>query len=126
MIYISDKEQSRIKRKMAMLPSWMRNDKVGILVFETVGTLILAYGICMGRFLHPIEDRVINRAFDFLISCFFYFALSVAAPFSGGHLNPAVTLALSRKRKDVRIGLYICAQILGGLIGAGIGKHLLI
>lgn len=33
MIYISDKEQSRIKRKIAMLHPWMRNDRVGIVFF---------------------------------------------------------------------------------------------
>lgn len=124
MIYISDKEQSRIKRKIAMLPPWMRNDRVGIVFFEFIGVIILAYGICMGRFLHPIQDKVVNRTFDFLLSCFFYFALSVAAPFSGGHLNPAVTWALAHL-KPTKTGSYIWPQLLGGVVGAGIGTNVL-
>lgn len=76
----------------------------------------------MGKFLHPIEDRKPNPTFDFLISCFFYFALSAAAPFSGGHLNPAVTIAISRFQRRIDIKLYIIAQLIGALIGAGVGK----
>lgn len=121
MIYISDKEQTRIKRKMAKLPNFMRSQTAGIVFFELIGVTILSYGICMARFLHPIEDRKINHTFDFLISCVFYFALSAAAPFSGGHLNPAVTLAISRLKKNINIKIYVLAQISGALLGSGIG-----
>lgn len=75
----------------------------------------------MGRYLHPIEKHILNPNFEFLVSCFYYFAVSAAAPFSGGHLNPSVTLAFSRLRRKVDIKIYISSQVLGGVIGAGVG-----
>ncbi|HVN56773.1 MAG TPA: MIP/aquaporin family protein [Bacteroidales bacterium] len=44
----------------------------------------------------------------------------IAAPFSGAHLNPAVTLALvlADKFEPAKAPLYICAQLLGAMFGA--------
>jgi glycerol uptake facilitator protein len=44
----------------------------------------------------------------------------IAAPFSGAHLNPAVTLALviAGKFSISLLPLYICAQLLGAMFGA--------
>jgi glycerol uptake facilitator protein len=44
----------------------------------------------------------------------------VAAPFSGAHLNPAVTLALviTHKFSTSLLPLYICAQLLGAAFGS--------
>ena len=44
----------------------------------------------------------------------------IAAPFSGAHLNPAVTLALvlAEKFSLAKAPLYICAQLLGAMFGA--------
>ena len=43
-----------------------------------------------------------------------------ASPYSGAHLNPAVTLALAIAGKFVwsKVGLYIAAQLLGSILGA--------
>lgn len=43
-----------------------------------------------------------------------------AGPYSGAHLNPAVTLALAITGKFVwsKVGLYIAAQLLGSILGA--------
>jgi glycerol uptake facilitator protein len=42
-----------------------------------------------------------------------------AAPFSGAHLNPAVTLAmaLTGKLETAKVAGYIVAQMLGGILG---------
>ena len=88
--------------------------------------LVLSYGICVSRFRHPIEQKFVNIEFDFLVSCFFYFALSAAAPFSGGHLNPAVTVGLSRINRKITIKWYIISQMIGALLGVGIGNPMLI
>jgi glycerol uptake facilitator protein len=44
----------------------------------------------------------------------------ISAPFSGAHLNPAVTLALAIAHKFswASVPLYICAQVLGAMFGA--------
>jgi glycerol uptake facilitator protein len=44
----------------------------------------------------------------------------IAAPFSGAHLNPAVTLALviANKFPLSRLPMYVCAQLLGAMFGA--------
>ena len=44
----------------------------------------------------------------------------IAAPFSGAHLNPAVTLALvlAHKFSPAQMPVYICAQLLGAMFGA--------
>jgi glycerol uptake facilitator protein len=44
----------------------------------------------------------------------------VAAPYSGAHLNPAVTIALAIAGKFAwsKVGLFILAQILGSILGA--------
>ena len=75
----------------------------------------------MGKYLHPIDDRKPNPTHDYLISCFFYFAVSVAAPFSGGHLNPAVTAAFIKMKKGLKVKFYIISQIIGALLGTTIG-----
>lgn len=44
----------------------------------------------------------------------------ISAPFSGAHLNPAVTLALALAHKFSweSVPVYICAQVLGAMFGA--------
>jgi len=46
----------------------------------------------------------------------------ISAPFSGAHLNPAITLALAIAHKFswASVPLYVCAQVLGAMFGAGL------
>ena len=46
----------------------------------------------------------------------------IAAPFSGAHLNPAVTLSLTLANKfsPALVPVYIAAQLLGAMFGAGL------
>lgn len=55
MIYISDKEQERIKQKIAKMPAFLRRSSLPLLIFEAVGMLLFTYGTCMGRYVHPIS-----------------------------------------------------------------------
>jgi len=59
-----------------------------------------------------------------LVSCFFYFAVSAAAPFSGGHLNPSVTLAFNFLGKKIDVKIYMLSQITGAFLGAAIGTYI--
>lgn len=101
----------------------LRHPLAAILFFELLGTLVFAYGTCVARYLHPIEQRHLNPTFHFLISSFYYFALSIATPFSGGHLNPAVAAAFHRLRTNAHLWQEMAAQVLGAVLGTGIGKR---
>jgi glycerol uptake facilitator protein len=49
-----------------------------------------------------------------------YVGVVIAGPYSGAHLNPAVTLALAIGGKFAwsKVGIYILAQIIGSILGA--------
>jgi glycerol uptake facilitator-like aquaporin len=96
-----------------------------ISIFEGVGTLILAYGICCGQYLPPFKDKVINVYYGFFISCSLFLALCWSGSMTGGHINPAVTLGqMFRSPKiSLRTGLiYMTSQFIGALFGALLGK----
>ena len=123
MFFISYDDQLRIKRRMKRLPDFMRREEAKIMVFETVSTLILAYGVCISICKHPIKDGIPDPACDIFIACFYYFALSVAAPFTGGHMNPSTTIAFNLLKKNKYMLFYFIAQFLGATMGALLGTY---
>lgn len=106
--------------KTKKVPAFLKNKLYTIVFFELLGTLILSFGICVTEYKHPISDKIENIFWTFLISCFNFFAISVSGPFSGGHVNPAVTVGLSKAKisKSKRVAAYFCSQIFGALLGA--------
>ena len=112
------------------LPEFVKNHseifRIG--VFEGVGTLMLAYGICIGQYLPPVKDRVPNVYYDFFISAVLFLALCWSGAMTGGHLNPDVTLGQMFRSPNVslRTGLvYMVTQFLGALLGALLGTPIL-
>lgn len=93
-----------------------------ILAFETVSTLILTYGVCISVYKHPIIDKKPDPCSDIFIACFYYFALSTAAPFTGGHMNPATTVAFHLYKKNKNMIYYFIAQLLGAGIAGVLGR----
>lgn len=93
-------------------------------VFEFLGTLILVLlgdGVCAGCTLEKSKAKnagwiVITLAWGFAVMC----GVFVAGPYSGAHLNPAVTLGLAIAGNFAWSGVlpYIIAQMLGGFAGA--------
>ena len=51
-----------------------------------------------------------------------YVGVVIAGPYSGAHLNPAVTLGLAIAQKFAwsKVGLYIVAQLIGSILGASL------
>ncbi|MFI9048629.1 MIP/aquaporin family protein [Streptomyces sp. NPDC053427] len=95
-----------------------------IVVGEVIGTAILILfgaGVCAAVTLHYSKARSAGW-----VVIAFGWGLGVlagaytAAPLSGGHLNPAVTLgsAVAGGTAWSKVPLYILAQIVGALIGA--------
>ncbi|MBR1573275.1 MAG: aquaporin family protein [Bacteroidales bacterium] len=93
-------------------------------VFEFLGTLVLVLlgdGVCCACTLNKSKAQgagwvVITLAWGFAVMC----GVLIAGPYSGAHLNPAVTLglALAGKFPWYAVCGYIVAQMLGGFCGA--------
>ncbi len=93
-------------------------------VFEWLGTMVLILlgdGVCAGNSLNKTKGQgggwvVITLAWGFAVMC----GVFIAGPYSGAHLNPAVTLGLAIAGKFAWSDVcgYIIAQMLGGFCGA--------
>ncbi|POX36629.1 aquaporin family protein [Streptomyces sp. Ru73] len=95
-----------------------------IFVGEVIGTAILILfgaGVCAAVTLHYSKARAagwvaIAFGWGFGVLAGAY----TAAPLSGGHLNPAVTLglAVAGDTKWAQVPVYVLAQLIGAIIGA--------
>ena len=93
-------------------------------VFEWLGTMVLILlgdGVCAGNSLNKTKGQgggwiVITIAWGFAVMC----GVFIAGPYSGAHLNPAVTLGLAIAGKFAwsEVLGYVVAQMLGGFCGA--------
>ena len=95
-------------------------------IFEFLGTMVLILlgdGVCAGNSLAKTKGNgggwvVITLAWGFAVMC----GVFIAGPYSGAHLNPAVTLGLAIAGKFAwsEVAGYIVAQMLGGTTGYAI------
>ncbi|MBP5538514.1 MAG: aquaporin family protein [Bacteroidales bacterium] len=93
-------------------------------VFEFIGTLVLVLlgdGVCAACTLEKSKAKgagwvVITLGWGFAVMC----GVLIAGPYSGAHLNPAVTLGLAIAGKFAwgEVLGYVIAQMLGGFAGA--------
>ena len=126
MIGIAPADQARIERRIKRLAPLLRSEYGTVLVFEMVAIMIMTYGTCISIYLHPIKQKRPDPSSNLYISCFCYFALSVSAPFTGCHINPAVTFSNHLNKRNNKWWLYILAQFLGALVAGLLGKYILI
>ena len=93
-------------------------------IFEFLGTLVLVLmgdGVCAACTLNKSKAQgggwvVIAFAWGFAVMC----GVFIAGPYSGAHLNPAVSigLALAGTFPWTSVIPYVIAQLAGGFIGA--------
>ena len=93
-------------------------------LFEFIGTMVLVLlgdGVVAGTTLNKTKGQgagwvVITMAWGFAVMC----GVFIAGPYSGAHLNPAVTLGLAIAGQFAwnEVLGYIIAQMLGGFCGA--------
>lgn len=85
---------------------------------EFVGTFVLVFGGCAVLAGEKIGFLGVSLAFGLSVLAMAY----AIGPISGCHINPAVTLGLflSKKMPARDVGPYVAAQILGGLLAAGL------
>ena len=91
---------------------------------ECLGSLLLVLVGCGSCVDWDTENKVVRVSM-----CFGLAYATIIWTFyhvSGGHINPSVTFAhfVTRRVSLARAGLYIVAQLIGALIGAGILKGL--
>ena len=95
-------------------------------VMECLGTFILSAGINLST-IYSINDdnnntqNVTQRAQPILLFLAFFAAVQVSRAISGGHLNPAVTIAVylskpQKERNKETMQWYILAQITGAVV----------
>ncbi|MBO7545070.1 MAG: aquaporin family protein [Bacteroidales bacterium] len=92
-------------------------------IFELVGTMVmilLGDGVCASTSLSKSKSQgagwvVITLAWGFAVMV----GVLIAGPYSGAHLNPAVTLglAIAGSFPWAEVAPYICAQMIGGFLG---------
>ena len=93
-------------------------------IFEFIGTLVLILlgdGVCCATSLNKSKAQgagwaVVTLGWGLAVMC----GVFIAGPYSGAHLNPAVTLgfALAGQFDWCEVLPYIAAQMLGGFAGA--------
>ena len=90
-----------------------------IFLFEGLGTLVFLYGINASQYLTPTSSQVPNIYWTFFVSAFLFFGIAIAAPFTGGHINPAVTIGLAKSQlcESSKILTYIVSQLGGAFAG---------
>jgi len=102
-------------------------------IAELIGTLLLVFTICTVIILYLSTSPEAQTGSDFavigLAHAFVLFLLVITlGAASGGHFNPAITLAaLALRRIDpVDAVVYILAQLSGGVLGALLAKGFLV
>jgi MIP family channel proteins len=102
-------------------------------IAELIGTLLLVFAIGVVVSLYVATNPASQTGSDFavvgLAHAFVLFLLIVAfGQVSGGHFNPAVTLAAAVMRRidPVDAVVYVLAQLSGGVLGALLTKGLLL
>lgn len=117
---VSESVEKEIAKEMAREPALRKR-----MAIEALGTFILVFigagAVISSAYLFGtgIQSLLIVAAATGIALAI---AVTIAAGISGGHINPAVTLAfLATDRITVRHAIgYICAQIIGAVIAAAI------
>jgi glycerol uptake facilitator protein len=89
---------------------------IGTMFLILLGTGVVANVILKGTKGNNAGWMVITTGWALAV----FVGVVIAAPFSGAHLNPAVTLALAISGKFAwsKVGTYILAQLIGAILGA--------
>lgn len=91
---------------------------IGTMLMILLGNGVVANVVLSGTKGNNSGWIVITAGWAFAV----FVAVTVAGPISGAHLNPAVTIGLAIAGKFAwnQVGMYIIAQLIGAMLGAGL------
>ena len=91
---------------------------IGTMILIILGNGVVANVVLKGTKGHSGGWMVITTGWALAV----FVGVVIAGPYSGAHLNPAVTIALAIVQKFAwsDVGIYILAQLIGSVIGATI------
>lgn len=100
------------------------NPKNGLKIFmEFLGTFILCGALNLSTFYYKSNDSAIQSMQPILVFLAFFTAITITRNISGGHINPAVTVAIwisdsdeIRKKNGLLYLYYIISQIFGAIV----------
>ncbi|MEO6521870.1 MAG: MIP/aquaporin family protein [Mucilaginibacter sp.] len=94
------------------------SELIGTMFLILLGNGVVANVVLNGTKGHNSGWIVITTAWALAV----FVGVVIAAPFSGAHLNPAVTIALAIAQKFswAKVPLYLLAQFLGAMAGSGL------
>lgn len=111
----------------------MQDRGLAAYIAELIGTLLLVFAVGMVVSQYLQTDPAAQTGSDFavigLVHAFVLFALVITfGAVSGGHFNPAVTVAAAAMRRidPIDAVVYILAQLSGGVLGALLVKGFLL
>ena len=111
----------------------MQDRGLAAYIAELIGTLLLVFAVGMVVSLYLQTDPAAQTGSDFavigLVHAFVLFGLVITfGAVSGGHFNPAVTVAATAMRRidPIDAVVYILAQLSGGVLGALLVKGFLL
>ena len=89
---------------------------IGTMILIILGNGVVANVVLKGTKGHNAGWMVITTGWALAV----YVGVVIATPYSGAHLNPAVTIALAIVGKFAwaKVGLFILAQFIGSVLGA--------
>ncbi|XP_009934187.1 aquaporin-9 [Opisthocomus hoazin] len=114
---MSRKSRRSLKEKLALKNSWAKealSEFLGTFVLVVLGCGSTAQAVLSRGASGDIVSIVVGTAMGIVI------AVYTGAGVSGGHVNPAVSLAMSvtGRLKWRKLPVYLLAQLLGGFVGA--------
>lgn len=87
----------------------IKNRQFHLVFFESLGSLILTYGVCASS-LHIAPDVIVAASL--------FLAISLTGEITGGYINPLISIGTYIDDRHNKLTTYLLAQFMGAFVGA--------